>query len=103
MARTIEEERARAKIIQIESSVRRCSNRRWPSWMAVAFLGAGLALTACDKDDPCEDDCNNEQVNNLYKMAGIRDEPAAEPGEVGRVPRELTPDAGVVPADADDE
>jgi len=41
MARTIEEERARAKIAQIESSVRRSSHRRWPGWISVAFLGAG--------------------------------------------------------------
>ncbi|PKN17044.1 MAG: hypothetical protein CVU65_18615 [Deltaproteobacteria bacterium HGW-Deltaproteobacteria-22] len=103
MARTIEEDRARAKIIQIESSVRRCSHRRWPSWMAVAFLGAGLALTACEPDEPsCEDDCNNSD-SQLYKMAGIRDEPPAEPGEVSRVPRELTPDAGVDLEDGEDD
>ena len=101
MARTIEEERARAKIARIESSVRRCSHRRWPGWMAVAFLGAGLALTACEKDDPCEYDCNEN--NSTYDSPGIRDEPAASPGDPGLVPRELTLDAGVVPVDADED
>ncbi len=101
MARTIEEDRARAKITQIESSVRRCSNRRWPGWMAVAFLGAGLALTACEKDDPCEDDC--EKPTPMYKMAGIRDEPPAAPCEPGQVPLELTPDAGVDLEDGEDD
>ncbi len=93
MARTVEEERALAKIAQIESIGRRGVRRRLPSWMAVAFLGAGLALTACEPDEPRCDDCNNDSV--MYDAPSIRDEPPAAPGDPGQVPREFTLDAGV--------
>ncbi len=43
-------------------------SRRLPGWVAMALLGAGLTLTACDSKEPCEEDCNNiyNNVNNLY-------------------------------------